>query len=85
MFYSPPMAVESFGAQKIHWYQEMKSWKYGSQGKVSHPFHRASNDSDLDTCQISLKISNNNIEEPITPCKWPVIADQNLENPKKNR
>lgn len=61
----------------------MKSWKYGSRCKVSHPFHRVSNDSDLDTCQISLIISNNNMEEHFTPCIWSVIPDQNLENPNK--
>lgn len=77
------MTVKSSGTQKIHLYQEMKSWKYGSQGKVSHPFHRISNGSDLDTCQISLIISNNYMEQHFTPCKWPVITDQNLENPNK--
>lgn len=83
IFYSLPMTVKSSGTQKIHLYQEMKSWKYGSQGKVSHPFHRVSNDSDLGRCQISLIISNNNVEQCFTPCQGAVITDQNLENPSK--
>lgn len=77
------MTAKSSGIQKIHLYQEMKSWKYGSRGKVSHPFHRVSNHSDLDRCQISLIISNNNMEQHFATCKGPVITDENLENPSK--
>jgi len=62
MFYSLQRTVKLSGTQKYHSYQEMKSWKRRSRGKVSHPFHRVCNDSDLDTLQISLIILNSNTE-----------------------